>query len=184
MKKGGSGGAKTHQSGEEFEGKTALTLLSQLKSAGYSISNEVVSNNKPKVIELSRPDGKKLHIFFKAAIYKYFFLPRKIDYRDFFSLRLEPDTAIFSPNLNVLTIIEKKQQTVSGSVAEKLQTCDFKQKFYETLCNPVDVEVDLVWQLGQYFKDQEDNLKSVFEYLLEKGSRYYFHEIPIEKLRI
>jgi hypothetical protein len=46
------------------------------------------------------------------------------------------------------------------------------------------IKVELVWQLGQYFVDQEANLKSIFEYMVSKGSRHYFLTIPIEELNI
>jgi hypothetical protein len=56
--------------------------------------------------------------------------------------------------------------------------------YYSTLCEPIGVKVDLIWQLGQYFVGQKENLRSVFEYMLSKGSCYYFLDIPIKELKI
>ena len=69
-------------------------------------------------------------------------------------------------------------------MAEKLQTCDYKMMYYKTLCDPIGIKVDLIWQLGSYFFDQKDNLRSIFEYMLTKGSRYFFYEVPIKELKI
>lgn len=185
MRKGGSGGAKTYNVGEVFEDEKTSDLIAQLKNCGYLVLKEEFSkSNKIKFIEMIKNENKKIQLYFKSGIYQYFFTPQNINYKDYFSLRLEPDTAIYSPHRKVLTIIEKKQQTVSGSVAEKLQTCDFKQKYYETLCLPHGIEVDLVWQLGTYFKKREKSLKTVFEYMVEKKSKYYFDELPIAELRL
>ena len=43
-----------------------------------------------------------------------------------------PDESFFNIKTNKLIIIEKKWQQIEGSVDEKLQTCDFKKKQYET----------------------------------------------------
>lgn len=185
MRKNGVGGAKTYQIGEIFEEETTSDLIIQLKNSGYSsLREEFSEGNKIRFMELINDENQKLQLYFKGGIYQYFFTPQNINYKNYFSLRLEPDTAIYAPHRKVLTIIEKKQQTVSGSVAEKLQTCDFKQKYYETLCLPHGIEVDLVWQLGTYFKKREKSLKTVFEYMVEKKSKYYFDELPIAELRL
>ncbi len=184
MKKGGKGGAKTQKAGQNFEDATLKKLLEDLKSKGFTVDEILEGNTSPRMITLVDSNSRKVQLFFKASLYKHFLEPRGIDYRKHFSMRLEPDTAIFSESAKVLTIVEKKQQTGTGSVAEKLQTCDFKKKYYETLCTPLGIEVDLVWQLGKYFLDQKDNLQSVFEYMLEKGSRYHFLELPIDTIRL
>ena len=186
MKKGGVGGAKTQKSGEEFEDKTLNEFLADLKTEGYLVTSVIhkKGNKNPSSIELEDGQHNRISLFFKAGLYTYFFEPQSIDYSKHFSLKLEPDTAIYSHKRRVLTIIEKKQQTGSGSVAEKLQTCDFKRMFYGTLCKELNIELDIVWQLGQYFEDTGENLQSVFEYMESKGSSYYFHKIPIKELRI
>jgi hypothetical protein len=185
MRKGGIGGAKTQKAGEDFESHTLTNLINSLELGGYKV--EAVrkgSGAAPRGITLVNIDGSKIEMYFKAAVHKDFFQPRGVLTEKYFSARLEPDTAIFSEKTNTLTIIEKKQQSGAGSVAEKLQTCDYKMMYYSTLCEPIGVKVDLIWQLGSYFVGQRDNLRSVFEYMLSKGSRYYFLDIPVKDLKI
>jgi hypothetical protein len=184
VKKGGKGGAKTSQAGSDFEDQTYEVLLNDLKHIGYSVKSINRGAKNPRHLTLDGPGTKVIEIFFKASLHKDFFEPRGIKSSDYFSARLEPDTAIFSNATKTLTIIEKKQQTGTGSVAEKLQTCDYKMIYYKTLCDPIGLKVDLVWQLGEYFKKQEIQLRSVFEYMNPKGSTYYFHKIPVGMLKI
>ena len=185
MQKGGIGGAKTQKSGEAFESHTLTALISSLKIGGYTVNSlRKGSGTSPRGMTLENKEGNKIELYFKAAVHKDFFQPRGVLTEKYFSARLEPDTAIFSEKTNTLTIIEKKQQSGAGSVAEKLQTCDYKMMYYSTLCGPIGVKVDLIWQLGSYFVDQKENLRSVFEYMLLKGSRYYFLDIPIKDLKI
>ena len=185
MRKGGTGGEKTQKSGEAFESHTLTALISSLKIGGYTVNSlRKGSGTSPRGMTLENKEGNKIELYFKAAVHKDFFQPRGVLTEKYFSARLEPDTAIFSEKTNTLTIIEKKQQSGAGSVAEKLQTCDYKMMYYSTLCEPIGVKVDLIWQLGSYFVDQKENLRSVFEYMLLKGSRYYFLDIPIKDLKI
>jgi hypothetical protein len=184
MRKGGVGGAKTQKSGENFENETLATLVGSFLTNGYEIKATRPGGNSPRGISLVNQQGKSVELYFKAAIHKDFFEPRGVETSKYFSARLEPDTAIYSESTKTLTIIEKKQQTSTGSVAEKLQTCDYKMRYYQTLCKPLGIKVDLVWQLGEYFLSQKSNLKSVFDYMEEKGSRYFFLEIPFDELKI
>ena len=184
MKKGGVGGSKTSKVGAEFEDSTYEILLNDFKDIGYSIKSIRKGNSTPRQISLINSKSNLIEIYFKAAIHKDFFEPRGVKSANYFSARLEPDTAIFSESTRTLTIIEKKQQTGSGSVAEKLQTCDFKMFYYTTLCKPLGFHVDLIWQLGSYFKEQETRLRSVFDYMKSKGSSYYFHKIPINVIKL
>jgi len=184
MKKGGVGGALTQKAGQNFEDLTLKKLLKDLEVKGYRIEKILEGNTSPSMITMKDSKSRELQLFVKASLYKHFMEPQGIDYKKHFSMRLEPDTALSSVDKKILTIIEKKQQTGSGSVAEKLQTCDFRRRYYETLLNPLGIEIDLVWQLGKYFLEQKDNLQSIFEYMLEKGSSYYFLEVPVDALRI
>ncbi|TSA21084.1 MAG: hypothetical protein D4R69_03760 [Actinomycetales bacterium] len=187
MKKGGLGGAKTQKAGADFETSTAEDLLEKLLLKGYEITCEHrLSGAKSTLHGVSLKSNKnlKIEIYYQDGIYKLFFEPRGIDWRKYYSGRLKPDSAIYSEATNTLTIIEKKQQEGAGSVAEKLQTCDYKMQYYSRLVKGLGIKVELVWQLGKYFIDQEANLKSVFEYMASKGSRYYFLTIPVEELNI
>jgi hypothetical protein len=161
-------------------------FLASLRQAGYekTLIHGLNSGGKqPHAITLEK-NNSRIDIFYKAGIYRYFFEPRGIDARSLFSARLEPDSAVYSHSKRTLTIIEKKQQTGAGSVAEKLQTCDYKRHYYEKLLEGTGIKLDIVWLLGQYFKDNEAGLQSVFEYMKDKGSRHYFLEIPISELKL
>jgi len=186
LRKDGKGGNHASESGSNFEVDTNLALLEQLSMAGWSTKGEFDEGKPDAMAFILESDAHPpLEVFYKQGLYRKFFSPRGIDYKDSFSASLEPDTALFSSNQNVLTIIEKKIQNEGGSVAEKLQTCHFKRKYYETLCNSLEVEVDIVWLLGgDYFKRRSSALESIFEYMLECGSRYFFDQIPISELRI
>ena len=187
MKKGGIGGAKTQKAGADFEASTAEDLIQKLVKQGYKITDEHrLSGSKSTLhgVSLISPKKNSLEIYYQDGIYKLFFEPRGVNWREHFSARLKPDSAIYSEATKTLTIIEKKQQETSGSVAEKLQTCDYKMLYYSKLVAGMGIKVELVWQLGQYFVDQEANLKSIFEYMVSKGSRHYFLTIPIEELNI
>ena len=184
MKTGGVGGAHTARAGSDYEKLTHDLLISDLQKIGYEIKEIKPGNNSPRGISMAGPRSTTIEFYFKAAIHKDFFEPRGVRSADYFSARLEPDTAIYSESTKTLTIIEKKQQTTPGSVAEKLQTCDFKMLYYTTLCKPLGIKVDLIWQLGEYFKRQEKQLESIFKYMESKGSSYYFHKVPVDKLKI
>lgn len=179
------GGARASFSGSRYELITDNLLLANLDAAGWSEKRELDARTPTdSAFKLASNSGGSIDIFYKRGLYQYFFVPRGVNYQDYFSARLEPDTAIYSETANTLTIIEKKQQSKGGSVAEKLQTCHFKRKYYETLCSEIDVEVDLVWVLGEYFKKNKDSLLSVFNYMNENGSRYFFDSVPVSELRL
>jgi hypothetical protein len=187
VKKGGSGGAKTQKSGADFEVSTADSFISDLMQLGFKVDSKHRRSPRSSTlhgVSLSKTNEQKLEIFYQDGIYKLFFEPLGVDWKTYFSSRLKPDSAIYSTSTRVLTVIEKKQQNVEGSVAEKLQTCDYKLNYYKKLTKPLDVEVNLIWLLGPYFENKKDSLRSVFEYMLEKGSRYYFGNIPISELCI
>jgi hypothetical protein len=185
MKRGGVGGAKTQQAGAKFEESTAQDFLEDFNKTGFAVVEEHRKSQGSQTLHglsLKNPAGKQIEIYYQDGIYKLLFEPNGIDWKKHYTSRLRPDTAIYSPERRILTIIEKKQQETTGSVAEKLQTCDYKLQFYKTLARPLNIEVELVWLLGPYFKKNEMSLKSVFKYMEDKGSRYYFSKIPLSEL--
>ena len=184
MRKGGVGGAATQKAGEAFESKTLRNLLASFETNGYEVDSILEGGLNPRAIYLKNKEGQLVDIFLQSSVHTEFFKPRGVDTNDYFSAELRPDTAIYSHKTKVLTIIEKKQQTGAGSVAEKLQTCDYKMLYYTTLCKPIGVKVDLIWQLGQYFVDNQKALRSVFSYMESKGSRHFFLDVPFEALNI
>lgn len=81
---------------------------------------------------------------------------------------------------NTLFIIEMKFQKAAGSVDEKLQTCDFKKKQYKKLMSAINVEVEYIYILSDWFRKLEYN--DVLDYIISVGCQYYFHYLPLKKL--
>lgn len=192
MKKGGVGGANT-QTGLAFELKTDLpTFMS--KQEGY----EVVDNDFDIVIrkrtgeKIKRPrksvarwkvyfnDEFVAEIFQKHGLYRYFD-EVGLNYRKIISKKLLPDDAIFVIANNTVFIIEKKIQTTTGSVDEKLQTCDFKLKQYRKLFSPLNKEVKYYYLLDKSWFDKPA-YQDVLEYIISVGCGYYFNYIPLHAL--
>jgi hypothetical protein len=187
MKRGGVGGAKTQKAGAKFEESTAQDFIRDFIDSGYRVVEEhrLGSNsNTIHGLSLQNQNGKSLEIYYQDGVYKLLFEPNGVNWNQYFSARLKPDTAIYSPQKRTLTVIEKKQQEAEGSVAEKLQTCDYKLNYYRTLADKLNIEVELIWLLGPYFEKKQETLRSVFEYMENKGSRYFFGKIPIDLISI
>ena len=72
-------------------------------------------------------------------------------------------------------IIEMKYQSQSGSVDEKLQTCDFKKKQYEKLLKPLSIKVEYYYFLNDWFN--QDKYKDVFDYIKKVGCKYFIENI-------
>ncbi len=91
-----------------------------------------------------------------------------------------PDEAIYMIVNNTLFIIEMKFQKVAGSVDEKLQTCDFKKKQYKKLMSAMNVDVEYIYILSDWFKHQ--SYKDTLDYIISVGCQYYFEYLPLKKL--
>jgi hypothetical protein len=91
-----------------------------------------------------------------------------------------PDDAIYILKDKILYIVEMKFQIVAGSVDEKLQTCDFKNKQYKKLLAPLGISVKYVYVLSDWFKKTE--YKDVLEFIKSVGCYYFFNELPLEFL--
>src|SRR3989344_4163041 len=81
---------------------------------------------------------------------------------------------------NTLFIIEMKFQKVAGSVDEKLQTCDFKRKQYAKLMAVLNIEVEYIYILNDWFKKAQ--YKDTLDYVISVGCQYYFKYLPLQKL--
>jgi len=167
MKKKGIGGGNTI-TGLNFErGKDILTILS--KTRGYSVKGNVIFYNGKMVARSYR----------KYDLYK-FLESQGVDYRKIISKKLLPDEAIYVIVKNTLYVIEMKYQEVTGSVDEKLQTCDFKKKQYKKLMAPLNIEVEFIYILSDWFRKPE--YKDVLDYVISVGCQYYFQYLPLQKL--
>ncbi|MDE2079408.1 MAG: hypothetical protein KGI73_03415 [Patescibacteria group bacterium] len=167
MIRGGKGGGNT-KTGLNFEkSRDILALLRKTK--GYSVKGTAISF-KGKLVA---------HSFRKNALYKYL-ASQKVDYKKILSKKLLPDEALYVIVNNTLFIIEIKFQKVAGSVDEKLQTCDFKRKQYAKLLAPLNIEVEYIYILNNWFKKPE--YKDVKDYIISVGCQYYFNYLPLQKL--
>lgn len=165
---GGTGGANT-LTGLIYEGKVDLkTFLNQQQ--GYRVVGSTVIYRDQEVAQ----------IFQKYELYSEFLAPRGIDWKNCISSQLLPDNGIYVIINNTVFIIEVKTQNTPGSVDEKLQTCDFKKKQYQKLFFPLNIEVQYVYILDDWFK--KPKYKDVLDYIISVGCQYYFQYIPLQRL--
>ncbi|MCC7570727.1 hypothetical protein KO465_05245 [Candidatus Micrarchaeota archaeon] len=168
MIEGGKGGSHT-QTGLEFESRISLKKAFE-EAEGYAVEKDVVYYNGDKVAELYQ----------KGKIYSKLLKKYNINYKDYISTKLLPDDAIFVLRNKTMYIIEKKFQRVSGSVDEKLQTCDFKNRQYKKLFSKLDLKVKYIYILNDWFKN--DRYMDVLEYVSSVGCYYFFNGIQFEFL--
>lgn len=167
MKAKGTGGGNTI-TGLRFEKRQdVLSILKE--TAGYSVTENVIYYLGNEVARSYKKQG----------LYR-FLQKEKIDWRKYISKQLLPDEALYVIINNTLFIIEMKFQKVSGSVDEKLQTCDFKKKQYKKLMAPLNIEVEYIYILNEWFKKPE--YKDTLDYVISVGCHYYFDYLPLHKL--
>lgn len=172
MKANGIGGANT-KTGLIFEGKTDLRTFLCLQN-GY----ECIDDKRGWVSVLY--NGVEVaSIFKKNALYK-FLTYRGIKWQSILSKKLLPDDSIYVVANNTFFVIECKFQQVAGSVDEKLQTCDFKKKQYKKLLAQLNMEVEYIYLLSDWFK--QSCYKDVLDYIVSVGCSYYFEYIPLQRL--
>jgi len=173
MIKNGTGGART-LTGLQFEGDVDLQLLLSA-CKGYSIKEVIGKAGSFVFFE----EKEVARCFRKHAFYK-FLSELKIDWEKIISKKLLPDDALLVFVRDTLFIIEVKYQQVAGSVDEKLQTCDFKRKQYSKLLRGLDIKVEYVYVLNDWFKKPE--YKDVLEYINSVNCHYLFNKIPLKWL--
>lgn len=169
MIKGGKGGATTNKYGLAFESRIDLRVAFA-KIKGYSIKDNDLYFNNSLV-------GK---FYKKYGLYTGLLKEKGVDWRKIFSKKLLPDETILVLKDNTLFVIEMKFQGVSGSVDEKLQTCDFKLHQYKRLFTDTDINVKYIYVLNDWFKKPE--YKDTLDYIKSVGCDYYFEELPFSVL--
>ena len=168
MIKDGKGGGNT-RTGLVYEGQVDLKTFLDSKT-GYEVKGSDVLYN----------DKLVARIFKKNSFYSIFLKELEVDWSKYVSKRLMPDDSIFVLLNNTLFVIECKFQQVSGSVDEKLQTCDFKKKQYQKLLAPANIDVEYVYLLSDWFR--HPRYKDVLDYIISVNCHYYFEYIPLTKL--
>lgn len=167
MKTKGVGGGNTI-TGLNFEKeRDILEILKKAKD--YSVKNSIVYYRGEEVARSYRKQG----------LYKLL-AEKGVDWQKFISKRLFPDEALYVIVNNTLFIIEMKFQKVAGSVDEKLQTCDFKRKQYRKLMAPLNIEIEYIYILNDWFKNP--SYKDTLDYVISVGCKYYFNYLSLQKL--
>jgi hypothetical protein len=161
------GGSRTNFNGLKFEARADLRDAIIVHPV-YDLRNDKVYEN-----------GKVVAKYYeKHSLYKEFLAPNGVDYKNYLSKKLLPDGALLVGK--TVYIIEKKYQAGSGSVDEKLQTCDFKKKQYIKLFKPLNIKVEYYYVLNDWFRRPE--YEDVFEYIESVGCKYFIEELPLEEV--
>lgn len=167
MKVKGTGGGNTI-TGLNFEKERDILKILK-KAKDYSVKGSIIYYQSKEVARSYRKQG----------LYKLL-AEKKINWRKLVSKRLFPDEALYVIVNNTLFIIEMKFQKVAGSVDEKLQTCDFKKKQYRKLMAPLNIEVEYIYILNDWFKNPA--YKDTLDYVISVGCQYYFNYLPLQKI--
>lgn len=171
MIKGGVGGGNT-LTGLLFEQKADLLEL-LAATPGYKVVAARIGK------EISFKGTIVASCYRKHDLYRYLEL-KGVRWEKLISKKLLPDDALYVIHNNTLFVIELKFQEVAGSVDEKLQTCDFKRKQYKKLMSQLNVEVEYIYVLSEWFK--QPGYKDVLDYIISVGCQYYFEYLPLQKL--
>lgn len=167
MKTGGVGGGNTI-TGIHFERKVNIPdFLAKLP--GYSVKGNTIYFNEKEVARSFAKNG--LYVYLKS---------KGVDYMKILSKKLLPDEALYVIVNNTLFVIEMKFQKVAGSVDEKLQTCDFKKKQYQKLMSALNVDVEYIYILSDWFR--RPAYKDSLDYIISVGCQYHFEYLPLKKL--
>lgn len=175
------GGANTNVNGLSFEQTTKLSTA--LESVGcdiQAVSTSVVKTGKNKIQEVLY---QGTHIGFACAQHafeKYLSHYQDVDMKTVLSKSLRPDDVFINDITKTVYIIEKKFQHDSGSVDEKLQTCDFKKKQYKKLLRTAEYDVEYYYVCNDWFAGRE--YADVREYIEDVGCKIFFNEIPLDYL--
>ncbi len=169
MIKDGIGGGNT-VTGLAFEGKVDfLTLIK-------GVPNYRVCKSTTVGFNVFFGSDLVAKCFKKNQFYE-FLETKGIKWQEKISAKLLPDDALLVVVRETLFIIEVKYQKVSGSVDEKLQTCDFKRKQYLKLVAPLNLKVEYVYVLNDWFC--KPKYKDVLDYIHSVNCHYKFNELPL-----
>jgi hypothetical protein len=166
------GGANPNINGLSFEGRTSL--IESLKSnPEIHITNGNIINYRNKKIGYYTE---------KHHFYNSFLSENKINWQKINSKKYLPDSVIVNEIKKIVYIIEKKYQAGSGSVDEKLQTCDFKKQIYKKLIDKTGYKTEYYYLLNDwYHKNKYDDVK---KYIISVGCKYFINKIELEELGI
>ena len=96
--------------------------------------------------------------------------------------QLLPDDAFINIINKTIYIIEKKFQSVAGSVEEELQSCSYNKRQYTKLALQIGYDLEYTYVLSGWFT--KTKYADVLEFIEEVGCHYYFNELPLDFLGI
>ena len=162
------GGAKTNANGLSFEGRTDLLEAFQ-NHPDFTVKENKVFRG-----------GECVGLYFEKYNFYSTFLEKKgIDWKSRISKKYLPDSVFINTKNNIAYIIEKKYQEYSGSVDEKLQTCDFKRKIYVKLLSGITNKVNYYYLLNDWFSQSQYD--DVFDYIESVGCKKFINFIPFDE---
>ena len=173
------GGAATNQNGLRFE--QATELHETMSDMGMCLIALPKRGSKLPGFEVFDCNHHRVGLLLqKNRFYKDFLERRGVRWQDILSKKILPDEVFVNEETRTVHILEKKFQKQSGSVDEKLQTCDFKREQYEKLCNPIGFQVAYTYVANDWFKQSQ--YADVHDYIRRKNCNLFFNEIPLEFL--
>ncbi len=164
------GGARTNANGLRFEQTTSLNEA--FIEGGYRVESDgKICTSKGAILGYS----KSKHEF--ILFLKENGVDLKVN-----SDKLLPDDAFINVRNKTVYIVEKKFQSVSGSVDEKLQTCLYKKMQYGKLVSQMGYCIAYTYVLNDWFR--QPKYKNVLKFIEDVGCHYYFNELPLSFLDI
>lgn len=154
-----------------FEKKVDLYVLFK-NIHGY----QVIRKLKKAGVEIVFNGKLVAKCFRKNQFYK-FLEENNVNWKEIISKKYLPDDSILVIIRETLFIIEVNYQQVGGSTDEKLQTCDFKRKIFQKLVKPLNLKVEYVYILNDWFKNPI--YKDVLDYIESVNCHYKFNELPL-----
>ena len=167
------GGASTTAHGKQFEDSHSLEKV--LVENGYTVEKGSVYL-KGKYVGMIASQGNFYKLFLKKTM--------KTVRETIGGKALKPDTAFYNANNKTLYIIEKKFQKSKGSVDEKIQTCEYKLRFYNRVAWKFKEEevkhVRYFYLLSDFFKEKE--YKESLHFIQDTGCDFYFDKIELHSI--
>ena len=130
MREGGTGGANTRTGANYEKVREDLTQFLQ-----YSIKYIQPKDDRSHIYLRQGKEKKDnniiANVYYKNEFYTKFLEPKQVNVNKILSKKLIPDVVVEVINTKFLGIIEIKNQNTTGTVDEKIQTCDFKQRQFK-----------------------------------------------------
>mgnify|MGYP001192328454 CR=1 FL=1 len=174
------GGSNTNKNGLKFEGRT--DFINSIKNNKNFFLNKLTDFKNTYEI-----DFKKQKIGYyteKYEFYNFFLFKEKVDWREIVSKQYLPDAVLINQLNKTVYIVEKKFQSGSGSVDEKLQTCDFKRKIFSKMIDKCEntYNTKYYYLLNSWYS--QNVYIDVKRYILSVGCKYFIDEINLKDLGI